>query len=475
MDRKEKFGWTLVSLLAVTVVVAASIRYQEALLRLAGHAPLAGAYVQRWFPEAFGFTAMPEHEHEGLIDYWTCSMHPSVHLTEAGTCPICSMDLVPVYKPGEEPPGEATIEAADAEPVTSAEQRATFRIDPTWQQAIAVTMVPVTRRRLSETFRTVGRISYDENRLVDVNIKLSGWIQRLYVAETGQLVGAGQPLFELYSPELVSTQREYFLALENLERVGASPEPEIIERARSLVAAARRRLLLWDLATEQVDRLASSGEVADALPIVSPATGYVVEKMAVQGMHVTPGTRLYRIANLDKVWVLADVYESELPFVKTGQSAVVRLPYDPDRSWRARIDYLYPTLEPRTRTVKIRLVVDNPELNLRPDMYADVVLKKETGLMLAVPREAVLDLGTRHIVFVNLGDGRLQAREVAVGKEVGDFILIRAGLEEGESIVGAGHFLVDAESKVRGVVPLPVAPRPDGRRRADGPKQEFSR
>lgn len=476
MSRFEKTAWKILGVLAIVVISAASLRYQDPVLRFAGHAPIVGAWVQARFPDAFGQVAMPEHEHEGLVDYWTCSMHPSVHLTGPGTCPICSMDLVPVYAAGAAAAGEATAGQtgqmpsmpgmpgmegqATADPTAATpEERATLTIDPTWQQALAVTTAPVERRRLSNMVRTVGIVTHDENRIVDVNLRVSGWITRLLVAETGQLVEPGETLFELYSPELVSTQREYLLAVENLERVSASPESEIIARARSLVEAARRRLLLWGLEPGQIQRLAEGGEVIDELPIVSPAGGYVLEKMAVEGMAVAPGMRLYRIAALDTVWVLADVYQSELPFVATGQPATLRLPHDPERIWRARIDYLYPTLEPSTRTLKARLVIDNPGLALRPGMYVDVTIEKENAPVLAVPREAVLDLGTRKVVFVDLGEGRLQVREVLAGQDVGGWVAVHAGLEEGDVVVTSGQFLIDAESKIRGVVALPLPER----------------
>ena len=314
---------------------------------------------------------------------------------------------------------------------------------------MGVTSAPAERRSLTETLRAVGRITYDENRMVDVNLKLSGWIQKLYVAEMGQLVQEGQPLLELYSPDLLATQRDYLIALETLESLGESPEPEIIERAESLVAAARRRLLLWDLTPEQVAHLGTTREVLDELPIISPAGGYVVAKHAVEGMFVNPGMRLYQIADLDTVWALIDIFEIDLPFVDVGQTTTLSLAYDPERTWRGRVDYIYPNVESQTRTVKLRVVLENPDLTLLPDMYVDVVLEKSTGPVLALPREAVLDFGTRQVVYVDLGNGRLQAREVATDPEVGGYVPITAGLDEGELVVTSGHFLIDAESKVR--------------------------
>ena len=316
---------------------------------------------------------------------------------------------------------------ADLPTTSGTGQRSTFTIDPTWQQAIAVTSAPVERRILRETLRTVGRIAYDENRMVDVNLKLSGWIQRLHVAETGQLVSEGQPLLEIYSPDLLATQRDYLTALDTLESLSDSPEPELIQRAESLVAAARRRLLLWDLTEDQVERLGETREVRDELPIISPVGGYVVAKHAVEGMFVNPGMRLYQIADLDRVWALVDVFEIDLPFVRVGQTTTLSLAYDPERTWRGRVDYIYPAVEPQTRTVKVRVVLENPDLALLPDMYVNGILEKSTGPVLALPREAVLDFGTRQVVYVDLGGGRLQAREVSADPEVGGFVPITGG------------------------------------------------
>ncbi len=508
--RTQSLARSALALFVAAVALGAAVNYRQPLLRMASHVPVVERLVERFAPEYAGGGAdtaeTADHEHESLIEYWTCSMHPSVNLSESGSCPICGMALIPVR--AEEPLPADDVMTADHEheslieywtcsmhpsvnlseegscpicgmalvPVraegTSAEssatgQRSTFTIDPTWQQAIAVSSAPAERRTLTETLRTVGRITYDENRMVDVNLKLSGWIQKLHVAEMGQLVQEGQPLFEFYSPDLLATQRDYLIALDTLESLRESPEPEVIERAESLVAATRRRLLLWDLTEAQVTRLAETHEVLDELQFISPTRGYVVAKHAVEGMFVNPGMRLYQIADLDTVWALVDVFEVDLPFVSKGQTTTLSLTYDPERTWRGRVDYIYPTVEARTRTVKLRVVLENPGLTLLPDMYVDVVLEKRTGPVLALPREAVLDFGTRQVIYVDLGGGRLQAREVATAPEVGGYVPITAGLEEGERVVTSGHFLIDAESKVRGIVPLPVGGHQQGDEPAD--------
>jgi RND family efflux transporter MFP subunit len=448
MNISERIPRGLVGTILAVALAALSYGYADELARIAAHVPVVDRIVARWAPGLAEDAA--DHGHDNLIAYWTCSMHPSVRATEEGQCPICGMALIPVERDG----GDTSAGAAPRPGAAAS----TFRVEPHWQQAVGVTTTVVESRHLSETIRAVGRVTHDESRLADVNLKLSGWIENLRVAETGQFVRAGDTLFDLYSPELVSTQGEYLTALDNLERVADSPEEEVVARARSLVDAARRRLRLWDLGEEEVDRLAETREVRDTLPVTSPATGYVLEKMAVDGMRVDPAMRLYRIANLDRVWVIADLYESEARFVRQGQRATMRLPYDTGQTWTGRVDYIYPTLEPRTRTLQLRVVFSNPDLRLRPDMYADVYLEHHVGPVLAIPREAVVDLGMRQVVFIDLGGGLLQAREIDSGVELEGYVEVRAGLVEGERVVSSGNFLLDAESKVRGIVPLPLDP-----------------
>ncbi len=401
MTRRLALRRTLVVILVVAVGLTAGavVRYPAAAVRLVAHIPVLGPPTQAFLANRFGAGQLVEHEHEGIVDYWTCSMHPSVRHLEPGTCPICSMDLVPVYKPGMDPAAADAVTGEMSEmhmddmpgmgssptaPGGTPGERATFQIDPTWQQAIGVTTETVRRRSLRESLRTVGRVTYDESRLVDVNLRVSGWIEKLLVAETGQLVGAGDPLFELYSPELVSTQGEYLLARDNAARLAASPESELRQRAESLLQTTRRRLELWGLTPLQIQQLDAAGEVVDSMPILSPAAGYVVEKNAVQGMRVDPGMRLYRIADLSTVWVIADVYASELSFVGEGMRATMSLAYATGRSWAGRIDYVYPTIERDTRTVQVRLVFANTDLALRPNMYGEVVLDAVSGPVVTV-------------------------------------------------------------------------------------------
>lgn len=339
---------------------------------------------------------------------------------------------------------------------SEAERTASFRVDSGWQQAIGVRTAPVGPRELTATLRLPGRVTGDETGLVDVNLRTAGWIERLLVEETGQYVAAGQKLLDLYSPELVTAQRDLLLAIDSVRQLVDSPSAEARERTAALVEASRRRLLRLGLTSGQVEEIVEGGELHETVPILSPSNGYVLEKMAVEGMRVEPGMRLFRIADLSTVWVLADVYEGDAGFAQAGIEAVFRLAYAPERSWRGRVDYVYPTLDAASRSIRVRFVFPNKGLELRPEMYGDVVLRQTTSAALAIPSEAVLDLGTRRVVFVDLGQGRLQAREVALGPEAGGWYPVRAGLSVGELVVLSGNFLIDAESKVRGVVPLPL-------------------
>jgi Cu(I)/Ag(I) efflux system membrane fusion protein len=367
-----------------------------------------------------------EHAHDGEVAYYTCSMHPSVKSDEPGTCPICSMDLVPV-----------TREELDT---------GVIFVDAQRRQTIGVRTAPVRRQPISVHIRAVGKIVYDETRLAEVTVKYKGWIGKLYADTTGERVREGEPLFTLYSPELYAAQEELLTALASQSAARATSVPD---RADYLVDAARKKLRLWDIEDEQVKRIAESGEPLEYIPVLSPVAGHVIEKNIVEGSSVEPGETLYRIAGLDKVWVEAEVYESELPLVDVGQEAEVTLPYLPGRSFRGRVSFVYPYLEGESRTGRVRIELPNPGLELKPGMYANVDLGKELGERLVVPEEAVLYAGLRRLVFLDLGEGRLKPQEIEVGVKSGDFFEVLSGLEEGDVVVTSGNFLVAAESRIK--------------------------
>ncbi len=323
-------------------------------------------------------------------------------------------------------------------------------VDPAKQQLMGVRLAEVSYQTLDKTLRTVGRVDYDERKVKQINVKTEGWIERLYVDFTGKPVKRGEPLFTIYSPELVSTQEEYLLALEAKRRVASSPYHLVVASGDSLLEAARQRLLLWDISPEQIAELERHGRPTKALTLMSPIDGFVIEKMALQGMRVEPSMVLYKIADLSTVWVYADIYEYELPLVRVGQEGTVRLSYFPGQAFHGRVVYVYPYLDSKTRSAKVRFELPNTaDWKLKPGMFADVELKVPLGRRLAVPREAVLDSGTRQIVFVEKGDGHFEPKEVTLGMRVDGQQEILSGLRPGARVVASGNFFLDSESKLR--------------------------
>lgn len=374
---------------------------------------------------AVAAAAEPQKE-VGGIAYYTCSMHPSVRSDGPGTCPICSMNLTPV-----------TREEVESGVIT---------IDEGRRQTIGVTVESVERRPFRITVRAVGQVTYDDTRLADVTLKLRGWIGELRANSPGQRVERGDVLFTLYSPELYAAQEELLSAVASQTKARGSAAPR---RADYLVEAGRERLRLWDIQPSQIDGILGRGKPLEYMPIVSPVSGYVIEKNVVEGAAVEPGARLYRIAGLDQVWIEAEIYESDLPLVAVGDPVRVHLPYTPDRVQDGHVAFVYPYLDDSTRTGRARIELSNPDLALKPHMYANVELEKLLGDRLTVPEDAVLYAGRRNFVFVDLGEGRLRPQSIEIGRRAGEWIEIRKGLEEGDRVVTSGNFLVAAESRLK--------------------------
>ncbi len=385
-----------------------------------------------------------KEENSAEIDYYTCTMHPSVKEKEPGTCPICAMDLTPVFKEG----GAPQTDAAD-------KQVRTVNIPLYQQQLIGVQLDTVKLRTVAKTIRTVGNVAYNETKLATINLKFSGWIEKLYVNYTGQFVKKGQPLFEIYSPELVATQEEYLQTLRSASQKSAVTglsSGKNIKKENTILKSAHDRLLLWGISAKQIREMEKAGAPKLIMTFYSPITGYVIEKNAMEGRKAKEGRDLYTITDLSTVWVHADIYEYELPFIKVGQTAEISLAYDPNANYIGKVDYIYPTLQSKTRTAKIRLVFPNPELKLKPGMYANVKIKVDQGKQLTVPETAVLNTGTRQLVFVDRGNGRFEPREIKIGTKVDRYYVVFEGLKEGEIIVKSGNFLIDAEAHVQGVL-----------------------
>ena len=376
-------------------------------------------------------------------------------------------DKADMAMPGSMP--DAT--AATAEPIHVGLSRAEVNIDPRRQQLIGVRTAPVERRALTKPIRTVGSVRYDETRLADVNVKVAGWIEELYVEYTGQFIEAGQPLFTLYSPELLTTQHEYLLALESRDQLRDSQIADARVYADRLVDAARQRLALWDLPPEEIQALEDGREPRRTMPFRSPVGGFVIEKRVIRGQHVSPGASLYTVADLSEVWVEANLYEEELPLVREGARATVTLDAYPGEQFRGRVIFIYPYVEERTRTVRVRFAFPNPRGRLKPGMYADVTLDVALGEGVVVPTNALLDSGAEQHVFVSQGDGYFEPRPVVVGLRLGDTIQILEGLDAGEIVATSATFFIDSESQLRaalqGFEPVPRAAGGAARERFD--------
>ncbi|MEP7183739.1 MAG: efflux RND transporter periplasmic adaptor subunit [Betaproteobacteria bacterium] len=362
--------------------------------------------------------------------------------------PMGLPDTSPV--PKKDPMGMDYVAVYDGdEPDAGGNQ---IRISTDKVQKLGVRSEPVTMRALDKVVKAVGRIEVDERRVFAIAPKFEGWVEQLFVNATGQPVSKGQPLFEVYSPELVSAQREYAIASEavnSLKDAGADPQASMKRLADSSLA----RLKNWDISEEQVRALTQSGETRRTLTFRSPVSGIVMEKKAVQGMRFMPGDSLYQVADLSSVWVMADVYEQDIASVTIGSKAKVSITAYPDRIFEGRITYVYPTLKPETRTVPVRLEIVNPGLLLKPAMFAQVELPVAgKGKVLTVPISAVIDSGTRRIVLVQLAEGRFEPREVKLGSRTDSYVEVMDGVKEGEPVVVAANFLIDAESNLKAAV-----------------------
>lgn len=428
----------------------------------------------------------PQEAHAADTKY-TCGMHPMIIVDEPGSCPICGMDLTPL-KTGtggaaDQPKGERKIKywAAPMDPTyirdepgkspmgmdlipvyeDEAAGGSIISIDPVTSQNMGVRIATVTRRDMQRTIRTVGLVGYDEPRQYSINSKINGWIEKLYVNETGQQVKKGQPLLEIYSPDLVSAQEEFLLALSNKATLENSAFPEIAEGARRLFESSRKRLKLWDISNRQIDRLEKTGKVEKALVLYAPYDGIVNMKMAYEGMYAKAGVELFQISDISTVWVYADIYEYELPWVRVGQEAEIVLPFVGENRLNARVSYLYPYVEPKTRTVKARMELDNPGFELKPDMYVNVYMKSQVVRdALAIPAEAVLHSGEKRTVFVALEGGKFEPRLVQTGiQDEEGYIQVGQGLFEGEKVVTSAQFMLDSESKLREAIAKMLEPK----------------
>jgi len=375
-----------------------------------------------------------------------------------GDCPICGMRLVAIEEDAgaHAPPAHAGHSGHAPENVHSpagagpvVDGRAPIRLPEQRRQIIGVRTTAVERRPLVRTIKTVGRVTSDETRLHHVHAKVAGWVERLYANATGQPVKAGEPLLTLYSPELVASAQEYLIALRGRETLTDATLPSARTSGEQLLASARRRLLLFDISPQQIRALEESGVAPTTMTLHAPISGHILTRNVTQGEKIEPGLNLLDIADLSHVWVLADVYEYELPFIRVGQRATMTLSYLPDRTFEGTVTLIYPVVVEATRTVKVRIELPNPGFTLRPEMYAEVGIRSDLGEALVIPESAVISTGQRDIAFVDHGGGTLEPRELKIGARLADAYEVLDGLAEGDRVVTSGNFLIDSESKLK--------------------------
>jgi multidrug efflux pump subunit AcrA (membrane-fusion protein) len=371
--------------------------------------------------------------------YWYDPMAPGSRFDKPGKSPFMDMDLVPKF--------------ADEEPAAGGGERAgapSVSLSAEAIRATGVATAPVTRETLGHQIRAVGTIEPDETKLRRVAARVSGRVERLHANFTGQQVSRGRPLYALYSPDLIATQREYLLVREQQRGLTATGSPEAAASARELVEAARDRLTLWGIGEGQIRELERTGRPQMTLTFVSPISGTVLQKNVVEGQYVEEGTELYLLADLSQVWMIAQVYEFELGKLRNGQPALVTTSAYAGREFEGRIAFIEPVIEPQTRTARVRIVLPNREGALKPGLFADARFQVPIERGLAVPRSAVIDTGTRRVVYVETAPGTFQPRDVTLGATGGDRVAVLEGLKEGERVVAAANFFIDSQAQLAG-------------------------
>jgi multidrug efflux pump subunit AcrA (membrane-fusion protein) len=404
---------------------------------------------------------------------YQCPMHPQIILDHPGTCPICGMNLVAMESDAPKDKGKLVFYRSPMNPSltsqvprkdemgmdyvpvyegelkgegASIEDHSTVTIDHERQQLIGLRTEKVAEGTVSGELRAVGRVAVDETRVRKVNVKVEGFVEKLFVDFVGKPVAKGQPLFSLYSPEFVSAQREYLLALKTQKALSGG---SLQSSGGDLLESAKRRLTLWDVPSEAIEKLEKTGEVLRALTLRSPISGVVTAKNIMEGARLTSADIPYEITDLSHVWVLVDVYEAELGRAKIGMPAELTLGSAPGKTFKGRIAFVDPVMDAKTRTAKARLEFANPAGALKPEMFGEVVLRGQGRKGLIIPLDAVLDAGTSKVTFVSLGDGKFEPREVTTGTTLGEKVEILSGLKAGEDVVVRANFLVDSESRLK--------------------------
>lgn len=390
-------------------------------------------YTHGWFKKDGHGHSRLEH----AAQQYTCPMHPFIIKDKPGSCPICNMDLV------------KKVEGAD---ISAKDQAALGLVAVSPAQRVMANVATVTAQEesISREIAAVGSVQYDQTRQAKVTAWIAGRLDRLYVAAVGAQVAKDRPVAEIYSPELVSTQQEYLLALKSREQFKNSPVPSIAQNGEGLVASARQRLLLYGVKEEQLAGLEKSGKAEIRLPVYTPLSGIVIEKLVQQGQYVNVGDVLFTIADLSSVWVELDIYDNEIDSVQPGQAVEIRPSAGSARPVTGRVSFIYPFHDPKTHTVRVRVEVPNKGMMFRPDMFVSAVVKSPVKRGIVLPTSAVLDSGKRQTVWVEKEPGVFEPREVTVGERTGDKLLILTGVQAGEKVAVSGAYLIDSESQLRG-------------------------
>ena len=371
--------------------------------------------------------------------YWVDPMHPWYKSDVPGIAPDCNMKLVPVL-PGEE---------ARYERRANKMPEGSVQITPEKQQLIGVEYGTVEYETVKNSVRAVARVTLDETKIAKVHSKLEGWIDQVFVDFTGKQVHQGDPLLTIYSPEALATQQEYLLAIKAQHLMHDNPVHEMLGSTENLVAAAKKRMDLWDIGEKQIAEITASGVPLKNLTLTSPITGFVMERNVFAKQRIMPETALYTVADLSRVWVVADVFEYEAAGIRLGMPATLTLSYLSGRTFRGKVNYILPQVDAATRTLKVRIEFPNADFALKPDMYGEVEFQTGGGRRLVVPQTAVLNSGDRQVVFVDRGKGYFEPREVKLGGRSEGRVEILSGLQPGERIVVSGNFLIDSESQLK--------------------------
>jgi membrane fusion protein, copper/silver efflux system len=391
------------------------------------------------------------------VDYYTCTMHPSVKSQDPkAKCPICSMDLVPVMKKSAAGGTNATstqMQQAGQRSNTNVEEKPSeFTVPVTRQQQIGVTYATIERRLFTNNVRAVGMVAYDKQRHWDYVARVEGYVKNLSVFSRGELVEKDASLLTIYSPDLLTTQREFVDLLNMRDEAKAKGSHAVIESTERLVESAKQRLHLWNITDDQIAELDKNRTPSETLTLRSPFKGVVQDLGVDQGRRVMVGDHLVDIADLSVVWVWAQFYQDELPMLKKDLPITITSSSYPGEKFPGKISVVDPFINDATRTGRVRIDVENPELKLRPDMYVDVELTMAMGEGIAVPFSAVLPTGKHNIVFVDKGEGKLEPRFIELGRKYGDFYEVKSGLNETERVVTSANFLIDGEAKVQGAL-----------------------